>query len=195
MLRQPTSESAFRAALAWLLSIEGGYANHPLDRGGPTYAGISQRAVVGLKDTNGQLEFDLDADGDVDAQDIALLAERPDMVEEFYRERYWRAAGCPLLTWPASLLTFDCAAHSGARVGVVTLQRAARVTADGKVGPETAMAVARMDAAELASRFLAIRVGLFRDIVARRADQAVFFDGWVARQFRLLVEALVVRPK
>lgn len=195
MPRQPSTESAFRAALSWVLSAEGGFVNDPRDPGGATNMGVSLRAVAGLRDEDGGLEFDLDNDEDVDAADIELLRERPDMVEEFYRERYWRPSGCDLLVWPASLLVMDAAVHSGPRVAVVTLQKALRVEQDGRVGPETATAAARIDTAVLARRFCTARTRFFRDLVARRPPLEVFFDGWCSRQFGLLIEAIVVRPK
>ncbi len=194
-MKQPTSRAAYEAGLAWILRAEKGFVNNPRDPGGATNMGISLRTIVNLRDVDGQLQFDVDGDGDVDARDVELLAARPDLVEEHYHTEYWRPAGCDLIVWPHSLFVFDCAVHSGPRVAIVTAQRALRVSADGKVGPETATAAARMDPAEFAARFVAERVELFRAIVARRPDQAEFFRGWVARQVHLVAEAIIVRPR
>jgi hypothetical protein len=71
---RPLSERAWDAALGFVLSQEGGYIDHPKDPGGPTYKGVSLRAVVGLrKEDGGDFVFDLDHDGDVDRSSIDII--------------------------------------------------------------------------------------------------------------------------
>ncbi|QLH33474.1 MAG: hypothetical protein HWD62_14555 [Cyclobacteriaceae bacterium] len=51
-----------------LLRLEGGYVNHPLDRGGPTKYGV----ILTVWQEHGH---DKDGDGDIDAEDIKKLSE------------------------------------------------------------------------------------------------------------------------
>src|SRR5512139_3582688 len=134
--------SPFDTALKLVLELEGGFVNNPRDPGGPTFAGISLKAVVGLKLENGQLEYDLDGDGDVDVDDILELKRRYEsgdhsLVENFFRERYWKLALCAALPFPLCVAHFDAAVNHGPAVAIMQLQKALRVDADGIVGPVT----------------------------------------------------------
>lgn len=173
------------AALEWIRRIEGGFVDDPRDSGGATYAGITAPALVGIDENHdGRLDFDIDGDGDVDADDIRALAalppaERETKVGAFY-DRYWKQTAATL-PWPASLLAFDGAVHSGARAGVIVLQKALLVRPDGIAGPATQQAARMVSAPELARGYFAERVELFRDICTRRAKDRAFLLGWVNR--------------
>jgi lysozyme family protein len=173
-------------ALAWIRRIEGGFSDHPDDPGGPTYAGVSQRAVVGLDvDKDGRLDFDLDADGDVDAEDIRALRNHPEKVADFFRERYWHPSRASELPWPLALFHFDAAVHSGVEAAAVLLQRGLGVRVDAKVGPQTA-AAARTASPWMRRRVLAERGTLMARISARRGD--TFLRGWMQRLVDLQAE-------
>ena len=64
------TQSRFDTAFRHLLGEEGGYVNHPADRGGATNWGISLRFLKaeGKIDANrdGRHDLDLDMDGDMD---------------------------------------------------------------------------------------------------------------------------------
>lgn len=196
--------------LAWLRRVEGGFIDHPADPGGATYAGVSLRAVVGLDmDGDGKLDFDLDRDGDVDADDIRALQRQPDLIERFYRERYWYPSKASEMPWPLNLYVFDAAVHHGPEAAVGLLQRALGVTFDGKPGPVT-LAAARKATPLHGRRMLAERQVLFARIRARatyvelhrRGQQAAspqafadafaadpFLRGWMRRVTDLQAEA------
>lgn len=173
------------AALDWVKRIEGGFVDDPRDSGGPTFVGLTIPALVGIDDDrDGRLDFDVDRDGDVDADDIRALVvlpaeERDAKVATFY-ERVWNRVGLGL-PWPASLLAFDGAVHSGPRAGVVLLQRALLVRPDGVIGPATLQAARMASAPELTRGYFAERVELFIAICERRAKDRAFFLGWCRR--------------
>jgi len=144
------------------------------------------RAVVGLRTVAGELEFDLDHDGDVDAEDMKALVGRPDLIDAFYSERYWMAAGCDAYRWPLGLAVFDAAIQHGPQQAVVMLQRALGLRADGIVGPNTRRAASLIsdDRQERVIRTLCVaRARLYVELTKRRGDR--FFGGWIGRLFDL----------
>ncbi len=50
----------------FILSFEGGYVNHPNDKGGPTNKGVTIA-------TWRRVGYDKDGDGDIDVDDLRLL--------------------------------------------------------------------------------------------------------------------------
>lgn len=91
---------AFRAALAHVLTFEGGYSDHPLDKGGATNFGVTQgtydrwRAAQGLP-----------------AQPVKVITRAE--VEAIYWANYWLKAGCDQLAPALAFVVFDSAVNSG----------------------------------------------------------------------------------
>jgi len=192
MKKLPT---AFDAAVDFVLAEEGGLVDHPSDPGGITYKGVSLRAVVGLRDVDGELEFDLDDDGDVDAADIRLLKNTPVLIRGFYHQHYWKASRANVMPWPVSLCLFDASVNHGPRPAIAMLQRAAGVKADGIVGPKTLDAVNAAPIARpaLIRRYLVERSWLYHRLSAKNGG--VFHKGWMKRLFDLQAECFrLVRP-
>lgn len=188
------AERAQDAAIEFVLTAEGGFVNNPADPGGATFAGISLRAVVGLKTVDGKLQFDLDGDGDVDVDDIKKLEQLylsgdTERVVDFYRKRYWDLVKGDELRWPINLATFDAAVNHGPKASIVMLQRSLGVAADGIIGPATIKAVAaHKNVPALLKRFLVERAVLYRQL--SNTGRGVFYAGWLRRLFELQAECL-----
>lgn len=90
----------FDKALGFTLRWEGGYVNHPLDPGGATNLGITQRVYTAWRKGRG-----------LKPRSVRLI-ERAE-AEAIYYERYWLAAGCNRLAWPLNLVLFDAAVNCG----------------------------------------------------------------------------------
>lgn len=176
-----------------VLLTEGGYVNHPADRGGATNWGVTLDALR----LEGQFrDVDLDDDGDVDADDVRLLPRTE--AAAILRQRYADGPGFSKIGDPqVRLLCVDASVNHGPRPAAQLLQRALGVLDDGKIGPATLQAVNMQSGLRLAIRVLAERSTLYgqivsRDPVLRRAVEAGFrlqaenAGGWANRLAGLL---------
>lgn len=154
----------FDQAFQTILGHEGGYSDHPADRGGPTMYGITQAVAreVGFKGDMRELPVDL--------------------AKRIYRERYWNPIRADDLPASLRLAAFDAAVNSGVGQAIKWLQRAAGVRDDGVIGPVTLQAVNQLDASALRMRMLAQRLRLMASLPSWPA----FSRGWVSRVCSLM---------
>ncbi len=162
--------------LGSLIAREGGFVDHPADRGGPTKYGITLATLSHWRDQP------------VGRDDVAALTEAE--ARAIYRERYWRGPGLdrlPTIIQPAML---DAAVHMGPAAAVRLLQRVLAAggwepgPVDGIIGPRTiAAAEAAVDAIgeRLVVLLLVARANDLRRLIARDPSQRVFARGWQAR--------------
>lgn len=163
--------SAFDKALAFTLSpdIEGGMSNHPLDRGGKTNRGVTQRAYDTWRTTTGRFRRSVDLIEDYE-------------VRELYHDDYWTPCNCNALPEPVALAVFDMAVNSGTWNAKLTLQRAVHVRADGVIGPVTLAAVKATPDALL--RLLERRGAYIQEVIYVTPTQVTFLEGWITRLLR-----------
>lgn len=160
------TKDRFSDCLPWVLAREGGFVNNPADTGGATNKGITLKTAQAALGASFSL---------ADLQKITN-----DQAGDIYRKNYWATTRCDDLPVGVDLSTFDMSVMSGPSAGAKMLQRAAKVTADGAVGPMTIKACAANPSAlidEIASQ----RVTFYRSIVAGRAANAEFLSGWLNR--------------
>lgn len=169
-------------ALDYLLEEEGGWSNHPSDRGGATFNGVTQATYddwrVRVKKVSKQ----------------SVRKATAEEIKELYDVMYWRAARCDRLPWPISYLAFDAAVNSGVSRGVRWVQAGLGVTQDGVVGSGTLSAAkAAVDASD-GRKLLAIldaRIQFLVALVKRSPSQLDFLLGWWRRTQRVLARALM----
>lgn len=158
-----------------ILRREGGFVDHPEDRGGPTKYGITQAT---LADWRGET---------VSAEDVRDLTEAE--AREIYLRLYVRDPRFDRIQHPRLRhLVVDCGVHHGPARAARWLQRAAGVTADGAVGPITLQAVAQASGGELYRQVLARRTRVIGRLITRKPSQAAFAAGWAARTAELIEE-------
>lgn len=134
----------FAAALKHVLKFEGGYSNHPLDPGGATNLGITQKTLARFRGRA------------VTKADVRALTQSE--AAAIYRRYYWDAVSCDLMPNGIDVAVFDCAVNQGQARAKKLLQQAAKVATDGVLGPKTlgAVKVAKPDA--LLVEFMALRM-------------------------------------
>jgi len=126
-----------------IIRREGGYVNHPSDRGGPTNFGITAQTLGAWRKLGRPAT----------AAEVQALTETE--ARAIYRHQYITGPGFEVITHPALLhLLIDAGVHSGPKRAVQWLQAALGVTADGIIGPKTRAALAVADQAVLYSKVL-----------------------------------------
>lgn len=159
-----------------ILAKEGGYIDHPKDRGGPTNYGIT---IPALNEYTGRNN---------DRTDIKLLTEQS--ARCIYRENYYRKPGINKLAKSIQPIIFDMAVNQGPKTAVRLLQsqlfedgyQVGKI--DGKIGPLTIALTSRAlsDAGDIfINRLIDRRIDRYRAIVKHDPGQAVFEKGWIAR--------------
>jgi lysozyme family protein len=167
------------AILDEVLRREGGYVDHPADRGGPTKFGITAK-TLGEWRRLGRAAT---------ANEVSELT--PDEARAIYRQRYVVDPGFEAVTDETLLaLLVDAGVHSGPKRAVEWLQTALGVTADGILGPRTRAALAQADPVALYRRVLATRLRFLGRLITKDQRQAAFAAGWMAR----LAEWVEVAP-
>lgn len=163
----------FESFAGKLLRLEGGYANHPLDRGGPTKYGV----ILTVWQEHGH---DKDGDGDIDAEDIKKLSEGD--AKYIAKKIFWDYFLADLIL-NQSLAEFivDWGYNSGRKTVAKIVQRVAKATVDGIVGPQTVTAINCADQELLFNALKIERKVFLNNIIKRRPDQIVFYDGWMNR--------------
>lgn len=148
---------AFSICVKIIFELEGydKVVNDRRDSGGLTKWGISQKAFPD--------------------KDIRSLTKQDAF--EIYYKHYWQPAKCGELPYPVALVVFDCAVNQGVGVAVRLLQEVVGVGVDGRIGPITLSAVARMGVEDIVVEYMISRV--------RRYFETMGFDtfgrGWMNR--------------
>jgi hypothetical protein len=179
VLREPLSPSARGGAgvlidnmIDALIAREGGYVNHPADRGGPTNCGITRQTLAAWRGCP------------VTIDEVKRLT--PSEAAEIYRASYYFAPGIDALPLALQAHVFDIAVNSGPKTGIKLLQRAlnrlgAGLKEDGLLGPATRAAAAAHPASDINRALVEVRLRFYDDIVAADPKQRAFLDGWRKR--------------
>lgn len=168
-------------SLEYLLESEGGWSNHPADRGGATMYGVTQGTYDVWRKSVNRVR-----------QSVRNISHEE--ARQLYDIMYWRAASCDKLPWPICYLVFDAAVNSGVNRSVRWLQAGLSLSQDGKVGPKTIEAARKVVDEADARKIVQIvdaRLTFLVRLVQRSASQAAFLLGWMRRIQMILAVALV----
>lgn len=177
--------SAFDPAFEHTVGIEGGYSDHPADRGGPTKFGITER-VARANGYAGPM------------RDMPL-----DVAKAIYRRQYWdllRLDEIAAVSAPIAAELFDTGVNAGTNTAGLFLQRCLNVLnrqgldyqdllADGAVGPKTIAAlIAFVQKRGVAGHRVLLTMlnclqgAKYVEIAERNASQEAFVYGWIANR-------------
>lgn len=156
----------------FILSFEGGYVNHPNDKGGPTNMGVTLKTWQ----TQG---YDKNHDGRIDAKDVKLITKAD--ATAILRRCYWNR-------WKADSIKDQSIANilvdwvwSSGTPGVTLVQAMLGVTADGIVGKQTLAALNAQNPSQFFARIKVRRKQYISGIIAKHPSQKVFEKGWLRR--------------
>jgi len=160
-------------------AFEGGYANHPNDKGGETYKGIARNM---WKVWAGWKIIDRYKSSPISMKQLdAFLRgnmELEDMVEEFYRAHFWKPImGDDFINQLSADNVYDFAVNSGVSRAVKYAQRIVSTVEDGVMGAKTIRAI-NGNVEGFVTKYKASRLSFLEKIVARDESQSVFMHGW-----------------
>lgn len=167
-----------------ILRREGGFIDHPDDRGGPTNFGITLRTLADARSL---------APDQLNAEDVRNMSI--DEARQIFFDRYFSKPKIDQLPALIQPQVFDMSINHGPGAAIKMLQQVLSDTGqecsvDGGIGDETLRCAVRATGVlgeVLVNRLVDKRVSFYRAIVDRDASQGVFLRGWLRRaeEFRV----------
>lgn len=147
-----------------ILRREGGYVDHPDDRGGPTNFGVTQKTLDSLGIN--KIVEDL-----TKSEAVAI-----------YKTEYFYSPQIDTLDDKIHPVMLDMSVNHGPKNAIRILQKSIAyagfvITIDGVIGNQTRGLSPYVTVAEITSQ----RVKFYAEIVANDHSQAVFLKGWLNR--------------
>jgi lysozyme family protein len=167
-----------------ILRREGGYANHPADRGGPTNFGITQSTLATYR-----REYASEAD----VKSMSKTEARA-----IYRQIYYLDPHLDLLPPDLQPFVFDCAVNHGPTQASRFVQEVCnqldsrKIGVDGKLGPVSCgrarELLVNVGYDTLMRALVERRRQFYLDLIKRRPDQEAFRKGWMNRLAEFAVD-------
>jgi lysozyme family protein len=182
----------FKTAYAITMKHEGGYSNHPNDRGGETFMGIARTYHPNW---HGWSIIDTYAHKNEASADPRLNT----LVEKFYYEKYYSSSRLNLdvietLLPETSIELFDIAVNMGVRTAAKFLQRGVNLLnrdeknyqnlkVDGFIGSKTVLVIDKYIKNDMLMKKLIIllKAKFYIDIAEKNETQEEFIRGWINR--------------
>lgn len=153
------------AIIDGILKAEGGWVDHPDDKGGPTNRGIILRTLEDWRKVP------------VTVDDLKALTEKE--TREIYRDLYVHRPGFHLIMHDKlRALMVDSGVNHGTHRVCKWLQEILGVIQDGVIGPTTLVALAGANGDRLYLRICGKRARLYGRIITDNPRQSVFAAGW-----------------
>jgi lysozyme family protein len=168
-----------------ILRREGGYTNHPADKGGPTNFGVTQAALAAYRREA------------VSAEDVRTMTKAE--AKAVYTADYFLKPRINLLPAEIQPFVFDCAVNHGPVQAIRFVQQVCTqldtrpLGVDGRCGPATAGRVCEIivnfgDHRELLRALVERRRQFYLDLIARKPSQEAFRKGWMNRLAEFAVD-------
>ena len=151
--------------IPFIVKWEGGFANHPNDKGGATNKGITIATFRHFFGSGATVE--------------QLKAMTDEQWETVFRKGFWNPfKGDEIKNQSIANICVDWAWGSGATTAIKQVQRLLGVAADGVVGNITLGAINNAEPEKLFEKIKSARLAFVEAIVKRDASQQVFLKGW-----------------
>lgn len=163
-----------RADILWTFvkSWEGGFSNHPADKGGATNMGVT----IAVWKKQG---YDKDGDGDIDTDDLRLITDAD--AKAVFKRCYWdRWQGAKIRDQSVANILVDWVWGSGV-YGVKIPQMLLGVKTDGVVGPKTLAALNAREPMALFDSLKNARQKYLQRICECTPSNRLFLKGWLRR--------------
>jgi lysozyme family protein len=153
----------FNVSIQKILDNEGGLSENPMDRGGKTRYGISQKSYP-----NEYID--------------SLTIERAKFL---YERDYWNPIlGNQIMSQEVADSLLDFAVNAGIKTAVKLAQSVVGVDADGSVGKDTIYAINTYSPKLFLAEFKLAKIQKYVDICLTNSSQKTFFFGWIIRSLK-----------
>jgi len=177
-------EPQMMEAIQRILPREGGFVNDPLDPGGATNFGITQKTLSEWFSSihGGPMEATV-----ADVENLSVSD-----ASKIYLEKYIKTVNLHYIPDQRLFeLVVDCGVNHGVNRAIRWLQTALGVDADGKIGRETKLALESAGERpeyvdKLFNLILAARIRFYVNIAVARPTQIKFLRGWMNRALGFL---------
>jgi len=161
----------FETALSFTLYFEGGFSNHPADKGGRTYKGILQTEYNTYRRQRGLPPLDVTQMSDSELMEIY--------------QGYWDNSRSATMHPALAVVMFDTAINFGINNSVTFLQQALGLPQTGIFDAKTKEALANGNNRNTALQMINERIIYRYKRVQEDPSQMAFFHGWLARDYSL----------
>lgn len=171
---------------------EGGYANHPADKGGETYAGIARNYWPNWEgwQTIDAIKRTAKTAKDINAK-ARVNSKLQDSISDFYRVYFWKNLG-GLNSQQLADSVYDMSVNAGVGRASKMLQQAynqvdgikIKLVEDGAIGPKTISAINELTSDKVGEMALHMKYSLSRADYYKsiaKGNQAQFLAGWLKR--------------
>lgn len=155
-------QNNFEKALALVLEDEGGWSDHPQDKGGATMKGVTQAVYDSYRKVRGR-----------GPQSVKFISEQE--LRAIYKFQYWDKVHGDFLPSGLDYAVFDFAVNSGVSRASKYLQAVLGVAQDGVIGARTLAAISNPISA--INALLDRRMGFLRNL----RTFLTFGKGWTRR--------------
>lgn len=158
----------YKDAINKVLEHEGGFVNHPNDRGGPTNLGV----------TIGTLSTYLKRPATI--ADVQAITKATAV--DIYKKLYWdKIGGDQIKLYSVAAAIFDQAINRGHVSALKQAQKIVGVTADGVIGAKTIAAINAVNDQIFLPKYLSASAAFYNKLATDDPSQMVFLQGWLNR--------------
>lgn len=158
----------YRDAIDKVLIHEGGFVNHPADKGGATNFGITQKVYEEFKGRT------------VSLQEMKLMPKAD--AYAIYKAKYWdKIQGDKIRLFSMAFAIFDQAVNRGPSAAIKQAQKVLRTLETGKMDDVTISRLNTYNERDFLNAYLAASAAVYRSIASNNPSQSVFLQGWLNR--------------